>query len=242
MPHNGERLAGRNLQPDIAQHFRSVARIAKREPLKRDGSAYLLGNRGSRVVLNLRRSLQDLQHSAHGSGAALKDVNHPADGDRRPGEHGEIAQESHKFSQAQMPGNHLPPSQPQQSYGRQTDQTAHEGIKGSPEAYQGNASLDVIPVQCLELPDLGLLARKRLYDADAGQVLLRHVADHRELILNAFKAIVDLLAEVFHGERNQRQWHVCQQGQLRVDPQEDDRGDHHRHECRHRVHDSRTQN
>ena len=118
-----------------------------------------------------------------------------------------------------MPGNHLPPSQPQQSYGRQTDQAAHERIKGGPEADQRNTPRDVIPVQSVELPDLGLLARKRFYDADTGQVFLRHVADHRELILNPFKAIVDLPAEVFHGERNQRQWQVCQQGQLRVDPQ-----------------------
>src|SRR5262245_22330286 len=53
----------------------------------------------NRVVGDPRTGRQHFMNASHGSHAALEDVDHPAQGNDRPGEHDDVIHESDKISE-----------------------------------------------------------------------------------------------------------------------------------------------
>ncbi len=60
---------------------------------------------------------------------------------------------------------------------------------------------DVVLIEQLELPDLGLLLRVGANHAHAGEILLHAAADVGEHLLDGFETIVDAAAEEDHRRR-----------------------------------------
>src|ERR1700691_1300359 len=64
------------------------------------------------IVFNLWSFGENLIDAAHGGGSSLEEVNHPPQGDNRPGELHHVCVESHELPNRYAVLYHLAPSQP----------------------------------------------------------------------------------------------------------------------------------
>src|SRR5579864_2251697 len=234
--------AGGNIEIDVLENGDAAVAEVQMAEFQVAGDRACCGEIGGNVIIrDIRARRQDFLDTSHGRGAALKNVDYPAERDHRPGEHDDIEVEGNKILEADALLQHLAPTQPQDQDDGQTQKQLQSRPEHAHQTRQRQAAPDIFLVGFLEQSNLRLLLDVSPDQPRAGKVLLGAGRDVGELRLNFFEALMNLLVEVLNGDAGQGQRRKSKQGELRADLQ-------HEGQCRHGedhgvggVHDRRPQ-
>src|ERR1043166_5747369 len=93
-----------------------------------------VGGDGGVAVIDLRLSVENVVQAAHGGGATLKNVGHPAEGDHGPDEQAEVAIEGDQGAERDLATKQLVPALPQNNQERNADKRLERGHEHAPGA------------------------------------------------------------------------------------------------------------
>src|SRR6185369_3774049 len=114
-------------------------------------------------VANQRLGFENLIHAAHRSHAALKDVDHPAEGDHRPDEIAEIERELHELADGDAAARHgvfaddQRAAVPEHGDEAEADEELQDRMKDARQLNQAQVAIDRFAVDFAEAFDLGAL-------------------------------------------------------------------------------------
>ena len=121
-------------------------------------------------------------------------------------EHRQIRVEGDELAERDPAADHLAAAEPQHHAARRgRGRTTCSGRRSPAARSAGDCAAEYSSLRRPEAIDLGRFLPVGAHDADAGQRLLRHRADVRQLRLNLLEALVDRAAEVLHRDRHERQ-------------------------------------
>src|SRR5579872_1924 len=161
--------------------------IAEGEIAKFDFAArdFAWGNRREAVV-NLRLRIEDVVETTHGSGAALKDIGDPAEGDHGPDELREVSVERDERAERKAPAQEQIAAGPEHDQERNPDQRLKRGHEQAPGANQLDVARDVLAIGFIEAADFRLFLRIRADNANSGEILLNACGQRGQRRLNSF--------------------------------------------------------
>ena len=191
--------AGGDVQVDVVQDCGRVGvgegEIAELD-VARDGRVGGGGSVGDGGLL-----LEEFVDADDGGGAALEEVDDPADGDHGPGELHHVDVEGGELADGDAVGDDLVAADEEGDHEREAEDELERGPEHGHEADEIEAALDVLEVGGLEGGDLGFFLGEGADEAGAGEVLLRLGGDVGEHGLDALEAAVDAGAEVLDEDR-----------------------------------------
>ena len=148
-----------------------------------------------------RLGLEDLVEAAHAGRASLEQVDHPAQSDERPNEHGNVDPECHEFTECDLSGDDFKTTEPQyDDHGRSTEES-EDWVEQACYLHEAHVSVHVLTVEAVELVGLALFLNVRSHDAHTRQVFLHHGRERGELLLNLLEALVNDTCECEHDRR-----------------------------------------
>src|SRR5437868_2585674 len=201
---HGQAASGWYAQIDIVQH--RLAIVSKVEMTEFDVAAHIADFQGADfgAILDFRLFDQDLVDPGHGSGSALKDIDHPSQRNYWPGQLHHVGVECHELSDGDAMLQHFASAQPEHQHDGHTE----HGLKGWPQhahqADQLKAAGNVLAVGSLEGFDLGLFLHIGLDDARAGEIFLGAGGDLREHRLDPLEPLMNAFAEVLNNNADDR--------------------------------------
>ena len=131
-----------------------------------------------------------------GGGAALEEVDDPADGDHGPGELHHVDVEGGEVADGDAVRDDLAATDPEDDDDGGAEHEFERRPEHGHEADEAEAAADVFLVGGLEGGDLGLFLGEGADEAGAGEVLLGLGGDVGEHGLDALEAVVDAASEV----------------------------------------------
>ena len=159
---------------------------------------------------DLRRRVEDLADAAHRGLAALEDVDHPAQRDHRPVQHGEVGAEGHELAEGDGARDHHAAAQPEHEGRARAHEELDAGVEAAEHADERAVALQVLLVRGLEARHLVRLLGVGAHHARPGEVLLHERVHVGELRLHRLEAVVDAAAEVAHEDGDEEQRHQRQ--------------------------------
>ena len=173
---------------------------------------------------------QHVLDAAHGRGAALEDVDDPAQRDDRPGELHHVGVEGHEAADRDAMQQDFAAADPQHDHDGDAEQGFQRRPQHAHQAHQLQTARDVFGVLALEALDLRLLLHVGANQPRSGKVLLRLGRDVGEHGLDALEALVNLAAEVLHHDADHGQRQEGEQREPGADAEHEHqraRGEHH---------------
>jgi len=162
-----------------------------------------------------------------GGGAALEEVNDPADGDEGPGELHHVDIEGGELADADAMRDDFVAANEERDHQGEAEDELESGPEHGHETDEVKAALDVLDVCGFEGGDLGFFLGEGADEAGAGEVLLCLGGDVGEHGLDALEAAVDAIAEVLDEDRGGRHGNEGEEGELGADAvHEGQRGGH----------------
>src|SRR5437879_6186931 len=131
-----------------------------------------IGSDGSVAVVDLRLSPQNIIEPAHGGGAALENISHPAESNHGPDEQAEIAIERDQRAKRDLAPKKLVTTLPEHNEERKADQGLERRHKHAPSANELDVSGHIFAVRLVEPPDFRLFLRVGANDTHAGKIFL----------------------------------------------------------------------
>src|SRR5229473_6630539 len=228
---DGQAAARRDAQIDIVQYRHTV--IGEVQPAELDLAFYLWGAARRlhfRAILDFRLLHQDFVDASHGRRSPLKNIDHPAQRDHRPGQLHHVGVEGDEAANRDPPAQNFAPAQPK----HQNDGESKHGFECGPEhAHQPDqlqAAVDVFSVRSLESRDLRLFLHISPNHARSREIFLRPGRDLRKHRLDFFEAFVNQFAEILHDNADHRQWQKGVKRQLGADGEHEDQGTGGKHD------------
>ena len=169
------------------------------------------------VVGDVGLLLEEFVDADDGGGAALEEVDDPADGDDGPDELDHVDVEAGELADGDLVLDDFVSSDEQRDHQREAEDELERGPEHGHEADEVEAAADVLLVGGLEGGDLGFFLGEGADEARAGEVLLGLGGDVGEHGLDALEAAVDAGAEVLDEDRGHRQRNEGEEGQLGAD-------------------------
>ena len=185
--------------------------------------------------------LQQFVDADDGGGAALEEVDDPADGDHGPDELDHVDVEGGEVADGDAVRDDLMAADQQRDHQAEAEHEFERGPEHGHQPDQVQRAADVLLVGGLEGGDLGVFLREGADQARAGEVLLRLGGDVGEHGLDALEAAMDALAEGLHQHRRERQRADGAQRQLRADADHERQRGRGEDEAVGRVHDGRAE-
>jgi hypothetical protein len=210
----------RHAQVDVAQDGPAV--VGEGQVAQLDLAAQRR-DRGGLVVADLRLDLQDFPDAAHRRLAALEDVDHPAERDHRPVQHGQVSAEGHELAERDRAVHHHAAAEPEHDHGARAHEELDARIEAARHADEPAVALHQLAARLFEAGHLLGFLRVGPHHARAREVLLRERGQLRELRLHRLEAVVDLASEVpdEHGDEHQRDEREAQKRRADADHQRD---------------------
>ncbi len=157
-----------------------------------------------RRLVDGRPLLEDGVDPLEGGRAPLDQVHYPAEGDHGPDQHHHVCAEHHELAQADAPREQPRPSRPQHDQHGHAHQGFEHRHEGARKPSQPDVLPDVIQVELLEQPQLGLLLHVGADHANSRDVLLGAAADVGEHSLDVLEAVVNPASEQAHSQADER--------------------------------------
>src|SRR5260370_13616866 len=144
-----------NLQVDVPENGHSVVAEVQVAKLNFTANRLACGVPRHKVIGDLGLFGKDFIDSSHRCGAALKNVQDPAQGDNRPGELHHVSIEGHEITHGHATQQYLASTKPQDQNDGESQQQFDRRPKHSHQADQQQPSSDIVLVRSLESFDLG---------------------------------------------------------------------------------------
>ena len=108
-----------------------MAIVGEGEIANVDIAAHFLGQPGAAVLHDVRLNAPDFVQAHHRSHAALKEVDHPSQGDQRPDHAAEVELEGDEVADGHRPGDHFPAAHEENDSEHDADDAVKRGIERS---------------------------------------------------------------------------------------------------------------
>src|SRR5262249_8887456 len=239
---DGQAAARRDLQVHVMKHGYAVVREIEVAELDFSLDRLRVDEVGSHSSIgNLGLGHQDFVDSAHGSRAALEDVDDPAQANDRPGQHDDVSVEGDEVAEAHAMEQNFTAANPQHDHYREPEQQLQSRPEHAGQSGQGQTARHVFLVAPFKQGDLRVFLGVRTDHARAGEVFLGASRDLRKLRLDLFKTLMDLEAKILHDDAGQGQRREGIKGETGADLPHEDQGHGGKNQRVRRVHDRRPQ-
>lgn len=220
---DGGGFAGRDGEGDVVEG-EGIAE-ADGDVFERDFAANRGEGSGGSGGLDGGGRVEDFADALEAGGAALGEVDDPAEGDHGPDEHAHVGLEHDEGAERDFAGVETPAAGPHDEEEGEADEGLEQGVEDAGIAGEAEIGADVILIESFEFAELGLFLRVGADDADAVEVFLNAAGDVAELGLDELEALVDLLAEVNDDEADEGGGDEGDEGELPVDAGHDGDGE-----------------
>src|SRR6266481_216158 len=123
----------------------------------------------------------------------------------------------HEASQRERSFDHVPAAEPEDGQRTEAPEASHQGDDRPPADRESQRSTPVLAAEIAEAGDLLGLPSVGLHHVDPAQILLRLVADFRELLLGLVAVLVDRPADPVDSEEQKGIGPDRDQGQAGID-------------------------
>src|SRR2546430_13022176 len=122
------------------------------------------------AVVNIRLGDEDVIEPAHGSGASLKNIGDPPEGDHGPDEQSEVSVEGNQRAEGNLAAEELVAALPQHDEKGCADERLKRRHEHAPGADELNVARDVFAIGAVEAADFGFLLSISANDGHAGKI------------------------------------------------------------------------